>query len=103
MAPKSLFWVYGFLCNLSKYFIPVKMLSLALNLAFKAGVVEQPQRTGVEFIEYALLHFQQERLALVHKNLRDVLVHEDGTLDGFLGNSAIPGSCLGPRQLPSEH
>jgi hypothetical protein len=81
----------------------VKMLSLALNLAFKAGVVEQPQRTGVEFIEYALLHFQQERLALVHKNLRDVLVHEDGTLDGFLGNSAIPGSCLGPRQLPSEH
>ena len=77
----------------------------SFEFGLQSGVVEQPQRTGVESIDYALLHFQQERLALVHKNLRDVLVHDDGTLDGFLGNSAIPGSCLGPSNclLSSSH
>ena len=78
----------------------------SFELGLQSGVVEQPQRTGVDVIDYALLHPQQERLALVHKNLRDVLVHDDGTLDRvfrqfcqFLVLVKLPGNCL----LSSSH
>ena len=66
------------------------------ELGLQKRVVEQPQRAGVDVVHYALLHCQKERLAAVDKDLRNVLLHDDWTLDGVFGKL---GQALGAVEL----
>lgn len=57
----------------------------SFELGLEVRVVQQPQRTSVDIVNNAFLDAQQERLALVHQDLRNVLVHDDRTLDRVFG------------------
>jgi hypothetical protein len=56
-----------------------------LELGLEVRVIEDPERAGVDVVDDALLDVEEEGLALVDEDLRHVLVHDDGALDGILG------------------
>lgn len=58
---------------------------LTLELGLEVWVVEDAERTSVDVIDDSLLKVQQEGLAVVDQDLRDVLIHDDGTLNRVLG------------------